>query len=82
MVGIQEPLPVSRVINCIVPAGTNKREGLRCTKGPESPQERACWSQPTSAGRRGPGYLLLQEVQDQILQGLCPKIASLESNSC
>ena len=26
------------------------------------------------------GYLLLQEVQDQILQGFCTKIASLESN--
>lgn len=38
MVGIQEPLPVSRVINRIV---------------------------------------LLQEVQDQILQGLCSKVASL-----
>lgn len=38
MVGVQEPLPVSRVINRIV---------------------------------------LLQEVQDQILQGLCSKVASL-----
>lgn len=74
MVGIQEPLPVSRVIYCIVPAGK--------TKGPIAPTSEMRWGQPTSPLPQGPGHLLLQEVQHQILQGLCSKIASLESNRC
>lgn len=61
MVGIQEPLPVSRVINCIVPAGKNKREGLCSTVHPQRDltvleSERAGASPPLP-GLQGPGIL-------------------------
>ena len=83
MVGVQEPLPVSRVINRIVPVGQMKEEGrvpqAGSTKGLTALKTELCWAHcsPTSGH---PRYLLLQEVQDQILQGLCSKVASLESN--
>ena len=73
MVGIQEPLPVSRVINRIVPVGQTKGEGRApqagSTKGLTALKTELCWAH-CSPPSGHPRYLLLQEVQDLQSKGL------------
>lgn len=87
MVGIQKPLPVSRIINCIVPMRGKKKKkekselcGLEPQRDTVAPKSELCLGLPLSPASWAPGYLLLQEVQNQTLKVLRSKIASLEPN--